>query len=150
MISSSPFLAALEVVNELLAFEKISAGLFTIEPVQTSLLTFLRKCMSQHFIPALAKDITLEMSQVDYAEIMVSIDPTKMGIVIRNVLANAIKFSHAGGTVTVGVDVKGFEEGGMVVISVRDSGAGLSPANISRLFQEGVQFDANRLQVHQH
>ena len=78
MISSSPFLAALEVVNELLAFEKISAGLFTIEPVQTSLLTFLRKCMSQHFIPALAKDITLEMSQVDYAEIMVSIDPTKM------------------------------------------------------------------------
>ena len=134
-------------MNELLAFEKISAGLFTIEPVQTSLLKFLKKCMSLHFIPALAKEITLEMSHVQYAEIMVSIDPIKMGIVMRNVLANAIKFSNPGGTVTVGVDVKGFEEGGMVVISVKDSGAGLSAANITRLFQEGVQFDANRLQV---
>ena len=96
-------------MNELLAFEKISAGLFTIEPVQTSLLKFLKKCMSLHFIPALAKEITLEMSHVQYAEIMVSIDPIKMGIVMRNVLANAIKFSNPGGTVTVGVDVKGFE-----------------------------------------
>ena len=134
-------------VNELLAFEKISAGLFTIEPVQTNLLEFLTKCMSQHFIPALSKDITLEMSHVEYSEILVSIDPIKMGIVIRNVLNNAIKFSNRGGAVIVSVDVKGFEEGGMVVISVKDSGAGLSPANLALLFQEGVQFNANRLQV---
>lgn len=36
---------------------------------------------------------------------------------------------------------------GFVTVSVRDSGTGLSPENISRLFQEGVQFNANELQV---
>lgn len=38
-------------------------------------------------------------------------------------------------------------ESGFVTVSVRDSGTGLSPENISRLFQEGVQFNANELQV---
>ena len=139
--------AALEVVNELLAFEKISAGLFTIEPVTTSLFPFLKHCMQQHFIPALAKEIKLILTDSIYTEIMVSIDPTKMGIVMRNIISNAIKFSKVGGYVTVTVDVKGFEEGGKVVISVKDSGAGLSAENVTRLFQEGVQFNANALQV---
>ena len=149
----SPFLpsiflpAALEVVNELLAFEKISAGLFTIEPVATSLFPFLKHCMQQHFIPALAKEIKLILTDSMYTEIMVSIDPTKMGIVMRNIISNAIKFSKVGGYVTVMVEVKGFEEGGKVVISVKDSGAGLSATNVTRLFQEGVQFNANALQV---
>ena len=138
--------AALEIVNELLAFEKISAGLFTIEPVTTSLFPFLKHCMQQHFIPALAKEIKLILGPSMYSEIMVSIDPTKMGIVMRNIISNSIKFSKVGGYVNVAVEVKGFEEGGMVVISVKDSGAGLSAENVTRLFQEGVQFNANALQ----
>jgi signal transduction histidine kinase len=36
---------------------------------------------------------------------------------------------------------------GFVTVSIRDSGTGLSSENISRLFQEGVQFNANELQV---
>jgi sensor histidine kinase regulating citrate/malate metabolism len=36
---------------------------------------------------------------------------------------------------------------GHVTVSVRDSGTGIMPENISRLFQEGVQFNANELQV---
>lgn len=147
----SPFItittAALEVVNELLAFEKISAGMFTIEPVATSLFPFLKHCMQQHFIPALAKEIKLILGPSVYTEIMVNIDPTKMTIVMRNILSNAIKFSKVGMFVVVSVEVMGFEEGGMVVISVKDSGAGLSKENASRLFQEGLQFNANALQV---
>lgn len=139
--------AALEVVNELLAFEKISAGMFTIEPVTTSLFPFLKHCMQQHFIPALAKEIKLILGPSVYTEIMVNIDPTKMAIVMRNILSNAIKFSQDGMFVVVSVEVMGFEDGGMVVISVKDSGAGLSKENASRLFQEGLQFNANALQV---
>ena len=66
---------------------------------------------------------------------------------MRNILSNAIKFSQDGMFVVVSVEVMGFEDGGMVVISVKDSGAGLSKENASRLFQEGLQFNANALQV---
>ena len=103
--------------------------------------------MQQHFIPALAKEIKLILGPSVYTEIMVNIDPTKMAIVMRNILSNAIKFSQDGMFVVVSVEVMGFEDGGMVVISVKDSGAGLSKENASRLFQEGLQFNANALQV---
>lgn len=33
---------------------------------------------------------------------------------------------------------------------MRDSGAGLSAENITQLFQEGIQFNANELQVDNH
>lgn len=36
---------------------------------------------------------------------------------------------------------------GSIRISVKDSGAGMSPEQLSQLFAEGVQFDANKLQA---
>ena len=36
----------------------------------------------------------------------------------------------------------------VVTISVKDCGAGLSPEDLGRLFQEGVQINPNKLQVH--
>ena len=70
-----------------------------------------------------------------------------MVVVFRNLLSNAIKFSNRGGKVVVYVRRELNEAGKeTVTIAVQDSGAGLSKENIGRLFQEGVQFNANKLQ----
>jgi signal transduction histidine kinase len=76
---------ALEVVNELLMFEKMAAGMTTIEAVPTYIVRFLNKAMRQHMIPARAKEIDFKMS-VDTRdnELGVDIDPIKMTIVFRN------------------------------------------------------------------
>jgi len=83
----------------------------------------------------------------------------KMSNVLRNLLSNAIKFAKK--HITVAVDLvpststglgpgTGSEVAGPgghdVLISVRDDGAGISAENLPRLFGEGVQFNANKLQ----
>jgi signal transduction histidine kinase len=94
---------ALEVVNDLLAYEKIDAGMFSIQTETTSLLRFLKQCMQKHFIPALTKEITLTPPSLLCGDVIADIDAVKMAVVMKNLLSNAIKFTKKGGA--VGVEV---------------------------------------------
>ncbi len=77
--------AALEVVNELLMFEKLAAGMTTVEAAPKRIVRFLKKVMQQHLIPARAKEIDFVMSVAHRDnEMGVNIDPIKMTIVFRN------------------------------------------------------------------
>jgi signal transduction histidine kinase len=77
---------ALEVVNELLMFEKLAAGMTTIETTPTHLAKFLKDAMTQHMIPARAKDIDFTLSVVTSdIEFGANIDPIKMTVVLRNI-----------------------------------------------------------------
>ena len=142
--------ASLEVINELLEFEKLAAGLTTLECVPTPILPFLEQAMKEHLLPARNKNIffELEPSSLVAPCVTINVDPMKLTTVFRNLFSNAIKFTKKEGRVTVRVEIKrplleGIE---VVEVAVQDSGAGLSPLNIDRLFGEGVQFNANGLQ----
>ena len=140
--------ASLEVINELLMFENLAAGLTTLECVPTSVVPFLEQAMRQHFLPARSKDVTFELVPSFDAldNVMMNVDPFKVATVFRNLFSNAIKFTKKHGRVTVRAEVKSFEGIEMLEVIVKDSGAGLSPENLGRLFGEGVQFNANELQ----
>ena len=142
--------AALLIVNELLAFERLAAGLAVVELAETPVFTFVKDGIKEFFIPSLAKGIQLELMPSDLCPdtTMVSIDPVKMAYVLRNFLSNALKFTPHGGHIMVSIEgnVSRIEKKDCIVISVKDNGAGLSSENVLNLFQEGVQFDANRLQ----
>ncbi|CAJ1960131.1 unnamed protein product [Cylindrotheca closterium] len=91
-------------------------------------------------------------------------DRCRLSQVIRNVISNALKFTPVKGSIDVTATyipnglphaqpmLAPGEEGairqraGSVRLSVKDTGVGLSREQLSRLFSEGVQFDANRLQ----
>lgn len=142
--------AALIIVNELLAFERIAAGLAVVELATILIIPFVKDTVKEFFIPSLAKGVTLEVlpSIFDSKSTVVYIDPVKMAYVLRNFLSNALKFTQPGGYVKVSLtqSQSKLENVSCVLISVEDNGAGLSAINILKLFQEGVQFNANRLQ----
>ena len=142
--------ASLEVINELLEFEKLAAGMTTLECVPTPIIPFLEQAMKQHLLPARSKEILFELvpSTEVTRNVTVNMDPIKMMTVFRNIFSNAIKFTKLQGRVTICVKIKRspLDDIGMLEVSVKDSGAGLSPANLLRLFGEGVQFNANSLQ----
>jgi signal transduction histidine kinase len=77
---------ALEVVNELMMFEKLAAGMTTIDTAPTRIVRFIEKAMMQHLIPARAKEIDFKLT-VDTRdnELGVDIDPIKMVVVFRNI-----------------------------------------------------------------
>ena len=153
---------ALEVINELLMFEKLAAGMTTLECVPTFILPFLEQAMKQHLLPARAKDIVFELvpSSSVTRSVTVVADPIKLVTVFRNLFSNAIKFTKNQGRVTVCIEILSRDdvsidenkinddkkEIDVVEVTVKDTGAGLSAANLGKLFGEGVQFNANDLQ----
>ncbi len=66
------------------------------------------------------------------------LDGTRLRQVLLNLLSNACKFTHDGRVVVAGRDL-----GTHVAISITDSGVGIAPDTLERLFQPFVQADAN-------
>ena len=173
-------------LNDLLAFEKLAAGMFTVDKTHIALLPFLKDCAKMFQVSAQAKDIAIDFVLEGMGttsplsvrggqgssgrQLVVNIDRVKMKTVFRNLFSNAIKFSPQGGRITVtltyqdpaiaaGVAGAGLALGvplvvdgqaglaGQVLVSVKDSGPGMTAENLGMLFGEGVQFNANTLQV---
>jgi signal transduction histidine kinase len=132
-----------EIVSDLVAFEQIAAGKYTLELSHTSILNYVYESIRPFNVSARAKRVNVVLQTLNCAEAtMVNIDVMKMGQVMRNLLSNAVKFSKKGGEVAVKVT----EEASMVTVAVTDQGPGLTTEQIGQLFQEGVQFDTNKHQ----
>lgn len=67
-------------------------------------------------------------------------DGERLERAIGNLVANAIKFTPAGGAVTVGADT----DGGSVAISVTDTGIGMEPEQRARVFERFYKADRSR------
>lgn len=80
------------------------------------------------------KAITIHM-EVD-RELRVLADKNQLGLIIRNLVSNAIKFSQEGGVIMIGASKKKDQ----VEISVTDKGVGIAVADIEKLFRAGVNF----------
>ena len=132
-----------EIVSDLVAFERIAAGNYTLELSHVSILNYMYETIRPSIIAARAKRVNVALQKMNCVETtMVNIDQVKMGQVMRNLMSNAVKFSRRGGEVVVTVT----EEAATVTVAVTDQGPGMTPLQIDCLFQEGVQFESNKHQ----
>jgi signal transduction histidine kinase len=69
---------------------------------------------------------------------MVLADRAKVNMALTNILNNAVNFTPAGGTITIGTAVRNKDE---VWISVRDSGIGLEKDQLDQIFEEFYQVE---------
>jgi signal transduction histidine kinase len=69
-------------------------------------------------------------------DIVVSVDAHMVDAIVRNLLTNAIKFTHPGGRVSVSVT----QDENDVRVSVSDTGLGIGEEHISKLFQIGSHY----------
>jgi two-component system CheB/CheR fusion protein len=82
------------------------------------------------------KGLRLEFS-LPREEITLHGDPTRIEQVVTNLLNNAVKYTDPGGAITLAVE----REQGDIVIGVRDTGIGIAPDMITRIFDLFVQAD---------
>jgi signal transduction histidine kinase/ActR/RegA family two-component response regulator len=121
----------LKLIDEILDLAKIEAGRVTISPEPVSLDEVMLECQGMVESQAQEHDIRLIFPSFDIPY-FVRADRTRVKQILINLLSNAIKYNIRGGT----VEVKCTENiSGRIRVSIQDSGAGLSPEQLTQLFQ---------------
>ena len=102
----------LKLINQLLDLAKLESGNLTVEKSDNDLNSFLTAVINSFSSLAFQKDIALEM-KLGSVRYQVSFDKDKLETILINLINNAIKFTPAGGSVTVTTAIKnhqGFKE----------------------------------------
>ena len=130
----------LHLVEELLDYSAAELGQIAISPVDSELAPLLQECLDEVSELARSARLTLRMAQSDGAPIELCCDPKRLKQVLRNLLSNAIKYTPPGGVITVSVA----DLGSIVEMAVQDTGVGLSPGQLERIFQPFERLGAER------
>jgi PAS domain S-box-containing protein len=116
-------------LQNLLEWANLQQGLITIRRERIELDGLVRDALGLLTLTAEEKGITFEVNIPP--RITVTADTNALGTVMRNLISNAVKFSHSGGTVEINAYP---EERDSVRIEVRDIGIGMSEELKTRLF----------------
>jgi PAS domain S-box-containing protein len=129
----------LNLINDILDIAKVESGKMEFRPEDVNLGLLVAEV--QNIVRGLAttKQVTLDVA-VDPSVSPVHVDPSRVKQVLYNYVSNAIKFTGAGGRVSVRVAPEGAE---LFRIEVEDTGIGISPEGIERLFVEFQQLDTS-------
>jgi two-component system cell cycle sensor histidine kinase PleC len=122
----------LSLINDVLDLAKIEAGSVTLYDAEIDLGRTIEEAMSMVAPRAIANDCSLHGEFSDDLPLLVA-DERAVRQVLLNILSNAVKFTPAGGTVTVFAQM---EAGGGLSFGVADTGVGISPEDQARVFQK--------------
>jgi CheY-like chemotaxis protein len=106
------------------------------------LVSLVRQAVEDHGSTVAARGVALDLS-LPPGPIVVDADPARLTQVIGNLLSNAAKFTSAGGRVDVAVAAGGADGAPRATIRIRDSGVGIAPEVLPRLFQPFVQAETS-------
>jgi signal transduction histidine kinase len=151
--SSGEHLTAL--VNEILDLAKIEAGRMSVEPIVGIVGDVSEASLSLIRPQAASKGIELTARAPTVPPTEYIGDPQRVQQILTNLLSNAVKFTPAGGMVRIEwttVDAPGFAPTTpstlWAKIVVEDSGVGIAPEDLDRIFQPFVQVDAGYTRSH--
>lgn len=149
----------LTLINDILDLSKIEADKFDLELTDVSIDSLCKNSLL--FIKELAhkKQIRIETQlPEDLKQLNIRVDDRRCRQVLINLLSNAVKFTPEGGGIVLDVRINGMGSvGGVeshltglsprsewrIEFSIVDTGIGIAPENIDKLFQSFVQIDSS-------
>ena len=128
----------LALIDEMLDIARIESGEIKLETQAFELAPMLREVCTLVTPLATKSGVRLELGAVP--EIAVQADPQRLLQVLLNLLTNAVKYNRVAGSVRISAE----QSGEHVRICVADTGIGLAPDQIARLFSPFERLDAER------
>lgn len=125
-------------VEDLLDVSRMISGQLALDLRPVELGSVIQTSLEAVLPAARAKSVTIHTSLSPSARPILG-DALRLQQVVWNLLSNALKFTDAGG----GVEVRLARQGVEVVLQVRDSGRGIAPSFLPRLFDRFTQQDAS-------
>jgi PAS domain S-box-containing protein len=133
--------ALMRIIDDILDLSKIEANSLELKLVAGSVASVVANACRLHAQVASSKNLTLRTDISARISPLLSFDPLRLGQILNNFVNNAIKFTAAG-HVDVSVELVGrCREMEELRFVVRDTGIGMTPPQIGRLFQPFVQAD---------
>jgi PAS domain S-box-containing protein len=133
----------LTIINDILDYSKIEAGKLELEAIPFDLLNVVEGAAELLAGKALERHNTLNTRIADGVPTRLVGDPGRLRQILINLISNAIKFT-ADGEVLVSVETVATADGTATLrCAVRDTGIGIPPDRLSRLFKSFSQVDAS-------
>ncbi len=128
----------LNLINEVLDIAKVDAGAIGLSPQAVVVSDALHDALP--FVAPLAQQRNIRIIIEDHAELpAVHADPLRLKQVLINILSNAIKYNHAGGSVRIVCEAAAPDAapipGERLRIACIDSGIGISNEDLQRIFE---------------
>ena len=127
-------------VAALLELARLQSGLVPFEPVAVDLAALARRMLADLSPHAQEKGLRFA-DELPAGLSAVRADAAQIERVLQNLLDNAVRFTPRGGVITVGGTN---EDGGRVALWVQDTGPGIPPEALPRIFERFYQADAAR------
>jgi two-component system, sensor histidine kinase len=128
----------LAILNDILDLSRVEAGKLELESLEFD-LAVLAAGARQTFAPlAEAKGVVVELALVEGSAGTYRGDPTRVRQILHNLISNALKFTEQGE-----IRVTARRDGEMLQISVKDTGVGIPPESLGKLFAKFDQLDSS-------
>ena len=129
--------ALLAILNDVLDLSKIEAGKLELEQLEFELADVARGAYSAFTALANKKGLSFALD-IERARGRYVGDPTRLRQILYNLISNALKFTEQGE-----IRVTAVREGEMLQISVADTGVGIAPESLDKLFAKFDQLDSS-------
>jgi signal transduction histidine kinase len=127
-----------ELISDILDFSSIKSRRFSLECQDVEVTEIIEQAVETLLPVAQEKGIDIVKSIAD-GNAVVEGDPTRLQQLLTNLLANAVKFTPGGGTVTVSLE----SPPDSVTVRVQDTGIGIEAEFLARIFDPFVQVDTS-------
>jgi signal transduction histidine kinase/ActR/RegA family two-component response regulator len=127
----------LAILNDVLDLSKIEAGRLELEAIEFDLAEVVRGAYSAFTALANKKGLSFAVD-IDEARGRYVGDPTRVRQILYNLISNALKFTESGE-----VRVTAARVDGMLELAVADTGVGIAPASLAKLFAKFEQMDSS-------
>ena len=131
-----------ELINDILDFSKIEAGKLELEIRECSPYQLMTEVVNVLRMKAEQQSLSLSINLRGSIPETIQADPTRLRQILMNLVGNAIKFTAEGG-VRIVTSMEEKDGQPFIMFEVTDTGIGMTPEQMSRLFQEFMQADSS-------
>jgi signal transduction histidine kinase/CheY-like chemotaxis protein len=133
----------LEIINDILDFSKIEAHRLELQAIDFDLAALVEDTAELLSSRSQVRDLELVVDVRPAVPAVVHLDPVRLRQILTNLIGNALKFTERG-EVVVTVDSGPVCDGrALLAFSVADTGIGIAPGALGRLFEPFAQADAS-------
>jgi signal transduction histidine kinase/CheY-like chemotaxis protein len=131
----------LTLINDILDLSKIEAGKLLVERIACSPAEIVASAVDMLYGPAHAAGLALRSETSGPIPECISSDPVRLRQILVNLLSNAVKFTAAG-EIRIETSLERKDQEAGLRIRVTDTGIGMTPDQLGRIFQPFTQADA--------